>query len=188
MAPGLIESGWRGESAGFVNDIFGGRAVHPLEYYLSSWRPLWPGLLLNWLALGALVVLLARPETWGLARRAFGTTGPEVLHATPKLMICVVLLSLGVSECYPLSQFAMYSNFASEGGYLLVTDGADEPIPTGTRAGIRLDAVKKIFQTNLLEERELRGVTEWVWYLGWPEPKNEVVEAAAVRTLRYLSP
>ena len=186
VAPAVIESGWRGESLEIVNGVFSGGADHPLEEYLADWRGLWPGLLLNFLGLGALVAVLARPETWALARRAFGSSASEVFHATPKLTIGLVVLSLGVSECYPISQFPMYSNFGSQGVYVFVTNPSDEPVATRVEGDIALDAVQKILVTNLTAERQRRGLTAHEWSLAGPRPKDEVVEAAARSTLLYL--
>jgi hypothetical protein len=186
VVPEVIESGWRGESLDIVNGAFSGRSDHSLEEYLADWHAVWPGLALNLLGLGALVALLARPETWALARRAFGSSGSEVFHATPKLAVGVVLFSLAVSEWYPFSQFPMYSTFGRSGVYVFLTDHGDEPIAAAADGGIGLDAVQKIFVANLEEERERRGLATHEWRLAGPHPKDEVVEAAAVRTLLYL--
>jgi hypothetical protein len=183
--PVVIASGWRGESLEIVNGMFDGRAGHPLEEYLADWNAVWPGLLLNLIGLGVLAAVLAHPRTWDMARRAFGSSAAEIFHATPKLTVAVVVLSLAVSECYPISQFPMYSNFGPQGAYVFVTDLRDEPIATAAQ-GIWPDAVQKIFVANLTEERERRGLIAHEWDLAGPRPKDEVAEAAAVRTLLYV--
>jgi hypothetical protein len=183
--PAVIASGWRGESLDIVNGMFDGRTGHPLEEYLAEWRGLWPGLLLNLIGVGALAALLAHPRTWEMARRAFGSSPAEIFRRVPKLTVGVVVLSLAVGECYPLSRFPMYSNFGPQGVYVFVTDPRDQPIATAP-VGIWPDAVQKIFVTNLTEERERRGLTSHEWYLAGSRPKDDVAEAAAVRTLLYL--
>jgi hypothetical protein len=186
LVPRLIAAGWRGESWQIVNALFSGTADHPLEEYLADWHAVWPGLVLNAIGLGIAAAVLARPETWAVARRALGSTPRAAFHATPKLAVGVVLLSLAVGECYPFSHFPMYSSFGRQGAYVFLTKPTDEPIPSRRDTGLPVDAIQKIFVANLTEERARRGLASHVWSLDAPTPKDEVVEAAAVRTLQYL--
>jgi hypothetical protein len=58
LAPAVIRGAYRGESFAFLNDVITGRAVHDVDYYLSTWSKVaW--LLTGGLMAGGFVLLLA---------------------------------------------------------------------------------------------------------------------------------
>jgi len=71
--------------------------------------------------------------------------------------ILIALLCLLLKENFPFTHYPMYSNFEDQTYYVWLSDGEGEPIPIQNTTGLRLGRIKKIYNTGLLEARELAG-------------------------------
>jgi hypothetical protein len=95
-----------------------------------------------------------------------------------KWLLVMTLLSLGLRENYPFSNFPMYSSFSQHTYFLYLTDAAGEPIKT-RQLGLSSSALKKIFdraRRKELEHFEKSGRARVLL----------VEQAAAQSLLRYL--
>lgn len=68
------------------------------------------------------------------------------------LLVAMVLVSMGLREWYPFSYFPMYASFGEESWHVVVTDGADQVLPTTTRLGIDSRPFKRMWEQRMLAE------------------------------------
>jgi hypothetical protein len=73
----------------------------------------------------------------------------------PLLVLAAVCLT--VREQYPFSHFPMYSSFSKSTYYVYLTDGAGQPVATLPTVGMSTPTLKKVFDSELRNERRLRS-------------------------------
>ena len=71
--------------------------------------------------------------------------------------ILITLLCLVLKENFPFTHYPMYSNFEDQTYYVWLGDAEGNPIPVQTTTGLRLGRIKKVYNTGLLEAREIAG-------------------------------
>ena len=86
IVPALIAQAYRGESIGFLNDIFSGRDAHPLETYLAAWHRLH--------ARAVSLVIAAALGTAAFARALRAATGAPRPGGPPATIVNLAIVAL----------------------------------------------------------------------------------------------
>lgn len=87
IVPRVIDSAYRGESFGFINNILEHRDQHPVEFYQAKWSRLAAGALLLWSCLG--VATLTYTRSW-FAERVIGKATAGTLGAIRAVVLFIL--------------------------------------------------------------------------------------------------
>jgi len=75
-------------------------------------------------------------------------------------MAVLVVVSLLVKECYPLSPFPMYSNLSNGAHYFYLTDGTDQPLALKPNFAVSGSDLKKKYHAYLNEVGREKGIED----------------------------